>query len=147
MVMVEIGSHWPTSFGLCGLYLLFISVVKLTENLVDCEVLLDDRVMAIGHGLAYSYYYGFLKIILPATENSQSNFKNERFSCEMNLVIYQVVSFKKSGIRDRASHFEFEEKIQLASKKMIILIPDSCFCTPSFQDMAPCGQIERVKVN
>ncbi|EFX66211.1 hypothetical protein DAPPUDRAFT_229490 [Daphnia pulex] len=120
MVMTEIGSHWPTSFGLCGLYLISNSVVKLPENLVDCEVLLDDRVMAIGHGLAYSYYYGFLRIILPATENSQS-------------------------IRDRASHFEFEEKIQLASKKMLILIPDSCFCTPSFQDMAPCGQIERVK--
>ncbi|XP_032776835.1 stimulator of interferon genes protein-like isoform X1 [Daphnia magna] len=120
MVMTEISSHWPTSFGLCGLYIIFISVVKLTENLVDCEVLLDDRVMAIGHGLAYSYYYGFLKIILPASENSQS-------------------------LRDRASHFEFEEKIQLASKKMLILIPDTCFCTPSFQDMAPCGQIERVK--
>jgi hypothetical protein len=74
MVMTEIGSHWPTSFGLCGLYLLFISVVKLTENLVDYQVLLDDRIMAIGHGLAYSYYYGFLKIILPATENSQSIF-------------------------------------------------------------------------
>lgn len=29
---------------------------------------------------------------------------------------------------------------------MLILIPDTCFCTPSFQDMAPCGQIERVKV-
>jgi hypothetical protein len=148
MVMTEIGSHWPTSFGLCGLYLISNSVVKLPENLVDCEVLLDDRVMAIGHGLAYSYYYGFLRIILPATENSQSIALNERFSSgKKSLVIYQLILFETLGIRDRASHFEFEEKIHLASKKMLILIPDSCFCTPSFQDMAPCGQIERVKVN
>lgn len=72
MVMTEISSHWPTSLGLGGLYLIFIAVVKLTENLVDCDVLLDERIMAIGHGLAYSYYYGFLKIILPASENNQS---------------------------------------------------------------------------
>lgn len=72
MVMTEIGAHWPTSVGLVGLYLILIAVVKLTENLVDCEVLLDDRVMAIGQGLAYSHYYGFLKIILPATENGPS---------------------------------------------------------------------------
>ena len=125
MVMTEIGSHWPTSFGLCGLYLISNSVVKLPENLVDCEVLLDDRVMAIGHGLAYSYYYGFLRIILPATENSQSIALNERFSSgKKSLVIYQLILFETLGIRDRASHFEFEEKIQLASKKMLILIPD-----------------------
>lgn len=50
------------------------------------------------------------------------------------------------GLRDRAANFEFTEKIKLASKKLLVLIPDTCFCTPSFQDMAPCGQIERVKV-
>ena len=70
--MAEISSHWSTSFGLVGIYLIFIAVVKLTENLVDCEILLDEHVMAIGQGLAYSYYYGFLKIILPSTENYPS---------------------------------------------------------------------------
>lgn len=72
--MTEISAHWPISFGAGGLYLILIAVVKLTENLVDCDVLLDERVMAIGHGLAYSYFYGFLKIILPATENGSSKF-------------------------------------------------------------------------
>lgn len=71
--MEEISSHWPTSVGLCGLYLLFVAVIKITENLVDRDVLLDDRfVMPIGHGLAYSYYYGFLKIVLPASEINKS---------------------------------------------------------------------------
>ena len=79
--MIEISSHWPTSVGLGGLYLIFIGVVKLSENLVDCDVLLDERVMAIGHGLAYSYYYGFLKIILPASENNQSN-----------MIYYKIIS-------------------------------------------------------
>ena len=51
-----------------------------------------------------------------------------------------------ADIQERATHFEDEERIKLATKKLLILIPDSCFCTPSFQDMAPSGQIERVKV-
>lgn len=70
----EIGSHWATSLGLCGLYLILICVVKIPENLVDCETLLDQNVMAIGHGLAYSYFYGFLKMILPASEHNCSKY-------------------------------------------------------------------------
>lgn len=69
---MEITSHWPISLGLVGLYLILVTVVKITENLVECDALLDDRVVAIGHGLAYSYYYGFLKIILPAGETCKS---------------------------------------------------------------------------
>lgn len=118
--MTEIRTHWSTSVGLGGLYLFLLTVVKISENLIDVDIFLDKRVMAIGNGLAYSYYYGFIKIILPAGSNT--------------------------SIRERATHFEDEEKIQLASKKLLILIPDSCFCTPSFQDMSPSGQIERVKV-
>lgn len=83
--MTEISAHWPMTFGLAGLYLILISVVKVTENLVDCDVLLDERVMAIGHGLAYSHYYGFLKIVLPASENNQSNFI---------LKLYNEINFK-----------------------------------------------------
>lgn len=90
MVMTEINAHWPTSFGLVGLYLILIAVVKLTENLVDWEVLLDDRVMAIGQGLAYSYYYGFLKIILPATENGPS--KSKRGSVCIIFTQYLLLS-------------------------------------------------------
>ena len=73
MVVVEISAHWPLSVGLAGIYLILLSVVKITENLVDCNVMLDEKALAIGHGLAYSYYYGYLKIILPATETSKSN--------------------------------------------------------------------------
>jgi len=47
---------------------------------------------------------------------------------------------------DRATDFECEQKIQLASKKLLVLIPESCFCHPSFQDMAS-GQIEKTRVN
>lgn len=139
--MEEISSHWPTSVGLCGLYLFLVAVIKITENLVDRDVLLDDRfVMPIGHGLAYSYYYGFLKIVLPASDTNKSM---QRFCYKLNR---SQACCPTTGLRDRAAHLEFEEKIQLASKKLIILIPDSCYCTPSFQDMAPCGQIERVMV-
>ena len=70
-MITEITSHWPMSVGLAGLYLILLSVVKITENLVDMDTRMDQGVLGIGHGLAYSYYYGFLKIILPASETSK----------------------------------------------------------------------------
>lgn len=80
--MVEIRTHWPTSIGLGGLYLFLLSAVKISENLIDVDIFLDKRVMAIGNGLAYSYYYGFLKIILPAGINkSKSSFQYQVSVC------------------------------------------------------------------
>ena len=76
-VIVEISSHWSLSLGVAGIYLLLMAVVKINDNLVDCDVLLDESYMSIGHGLAYSDYYGFLKIILPPgpTEKGMSKCK------------------------------------------------------------------------
>ena len=51
--------------------------------------------------------------------------------------------FLPAALSERATDFESEQHITLATKRLIILIPDTCFCHPSFQDMSP-GQIERV---
>ena len=51
----------------------------------------------------------------------------------------------KTALRARALDFEDEKHITLASKKLLILIPDSCFCLPSFKDVAPY-EIEDVEV-
>jgi len=88
--MVEIRTHWPTSIGLGGLYLFLLSVVKISENLIDVDIFLDKRVMAIGNGLAYSYYYGFLKIILPAGINkSKQSFQchNTTLFCDFLMIL------------------------------------------------------------
>ena len=81
--MVEIRTHWPTSIGLGGLYLFLLSAVKISENLIDVDIFLDKRVMAIGNGLAYSYYYGFLKIILPAGINKSKH----SFQCHYTIFV------------------------------------------------------------
>jgi len=115
----EIVAHWPLSLGIGGLYVVLVPEAKILQNATDCEVQSDDSVLPIGRALAYSYYYGFLRIILPPGQHNKS-------------------------VCDRATDFECEQKIQLASKKLLVLIPESCFCHPSFQDMAS-GQIEKTR--
>ncbi len=74
-MVVEISSHWSLSLGITGLYLILISVAKISNNLVDYDVILDERLFAIGQGLAYSYYYGFLRIILPPGPTAKGQVK------------------------------------------------------------------------
>ncbi|XP_022905121.1 stimulator of interferon genes protein homolog [Onthophagus taurus] len=60
--------------------------------------------------MAYSYYHGFLKIVLPNTGTQQKGFKEFQ------------------------ADFESKHGIQFAYNKLIILVPMSLFCPPNLVD-------------
>lgn len=64
-------AHWPLSLGIGGLYVVLVPEAKILQNATDCEVQSDDSVLPIGRALAYSYYYGFLRIILPPGQHNK----------------------------------------------------------------------------
>lgn len=104
------------------------------SNLADWEVgsLSDLSIMKgldYGTGMAYSFYYGYLQVILPSTEISSSK-----------------------GIIEKIENFEDNHNITFPIHKLFILIPSSGYIPPdlkeaSYQWMECARELEEEKRN
>lgn len=81
-----------------------------------------------GTGMAYNFYYGYLRLVLPSTETS------------------------KKGIIEKIENFEANHNVTLPVHKLFILIPSSGYIPPdlkevSYQWMESARELEEDKRN
>ncbi|XP_076300162.1 transmembrane protein sting isoform X2 [Lasioglossum baleicum] len=65
-----------------------------------------------GTGMAYSYYYGYLKLVLPSTGTAQK------------------------GLIEKIENLEDRNNITIAAHKLFILIPSSTYIPPDFKEIS-----------
>ncbi|KAL0973900.1 hypothetical protein UPYG_G00212570 [Umbra pygmaea] len=90
-----------------GLYPLFKTLGVLGPSEVEVSEICEGRMMNVAHGLAWSFYFGYLKLVLPRLEDS----------------IVEFCSTHTAG--------KFETK---GSRKLLILIPVNANITHKLED-------------
>lgn len=113
--------EWP--FSHIGKFTLFICIpcvlmswilprlVELANrNLLAGVSLSSMKGLDYGTGLAYSYYYGYLRIVLPSTGTASK------------------------GLLEKIENIEDAHNITFASHKLIILIPSSSYIPPDLKE-------------
>lgn len=71
---------------------------------VEMSYYLEKNKLNVGHGLAWSYYFGYLKLILPSLQTRLTNWQEKQL--EKSKMVY----------------------------KLYILVPSSCYCYPSLEN-------------
>ncbi|XP_059202011.1 stimulator of interferon genes protein [Centropristis striata] len=91
------GQSWKLLFLASALYALFKSLGVLGPSEVEVSDICEGRKMNVAHGLAWSFYLGYLQLVLPRLEESIAAF--------------------------RASHQSGSSSWGRGSRKLLILIP------------------------
>lgn len=86
----------------CFVIILF-KIPALSQQNLDNKII-NMNGLDYGTGMAYSYYYGYLKIILPSTDTESSK-----------------------GIYEKLENFEDIHRVSISVKKLFILIPFSTY--------------------
>ncbi|XP_013886910.1 stimulator of interferon genes protein [Austrofundulus limnaeus] len=128
-LLVQKGQCWELVYLIPALYTLFKSLGVLGPSKVEVSDICEGRKMNVAHGLAWSFYLGYLQLVLPRLENSIAAF--------------------------RASHQNSSLRWSHGSNRLFILIPlnanishkleneDSNIC---FYDNLPNNEIDRAGV-
>ncbi|XP_053180347.1 stimulator of interferon genes protein [Scomber japonicus] len=123
------GQSWKLLFLTAGLYPLFKSLGVLGPSDVEVSDICEGRKMNVAHGLAWSFYLGYLKLVLPRLEDSIAAF--------------------------RATHQASAQSWGRGSKKLLILIPVNANISHKlgdednnihFYDNLPNNEIDRAGV-
>lgn len=124
---------WDFGPSVCMPLIMFAFFLLRASNLGEWEVgsLSDLSAMKgldYGTGMAFSYYYGYLRIILPSAETS------------------------KKGIIEKIENFEDKHDVTFPIHKLFILIPSSGYIPPdlkeaSYQWMESASELEEDKRN
>lgn len=124
---------WDFGPYVCVPLMMFSFCLLRTSNLSEWETgsLSDLSVMKgldYGTGMAYSFYYGYLQLILPSTETS------------------------RKGIIEKIENFEDIHNVTFPLHKLFILIPSSGYIPPdlkeaSYQWMESARELEEEKRN
>lgn len=105
-----------------GFSYFLLKVILLDENNTNQSVAVSAmNGLDYGTGMAYSFFYGYLKIILPSTGTASK------------------------GLLERIRHFEDDQNVTVAIKKLFILIPASSHIPPDLKE-ASDNWMESVKV-
>lgn len=102
----------------CFVIMLFKILDLLQQNL-DINVI-DMNGLDYGSGMAYSYYYGYLRIILPSTGTNIN------------------------GICEKLENFEDIHNVPISVKKLFILIPFSTYIPPDLKSLS-YGWMENIQ--
>ncbi|XP_012275496.1 stimulator of interferon genes protein isoform X2 [Orussus abietinus] len=105
-------------FIFCALFLEEIGINDCKLNI--SESLRNMGGVDYGSGMALSYFYGYLQIVLPVTGN-----------CD-------------KGLREKIELFESKEGVSIPVKKLFILIPSSSYIPPDLKTVSP-GWMESVE--
>ncbi|XP_066597821.1 stimulator of interferon genes protein homolog [Prorops nasuta] len=94
--------------------ILAITILKLVNIFknMSFNTLENMNGLDIGTGLAYSYYYGYLRIMLPSTGT------------------------KSKGLVEAINAYESFHNIQIPVKKLFILIPKSSYIPPDLKEVS-----------
>lgn len=92
----------------CFVIILFKTLILSQQN-VDIDISSMNG-LDYGTGMAYSYYYGYLRIILPSTGTASK------------------------GIIEKLENLEDSHNISISIKKLFILIPSSTYIPPDLKD-------------
>ncbi|XP_011872909.1 PREDICTED: stimulator of interferon genes protein isoform X2 [Vollenhovia emeryi] len=125
---------WDFGPYVCVPLLIFSYCLLRTCNLAEWEVgsladLGDLKGLDCGTGMAYSFYYGYLRLMLPTSDDTS-----------------------KKGIVEKIENFEDTHNIRFPVHKLFILIPSSGYIPPdlkeaSFQWMENVRELEEEKRN
>ncbi|KAF7405943.1 hypothetical protein HZH68_005312 [Vespula germanica] len=86
-------------------------MLDLFQQNLDINVINMSR-LDYGSGMAYSYYYGYLRIILPSTGTNTK------------------------GIYEKLENFEDNHNVTISVKKLFILIPFSTYIPPDLKSLS-----------
>ncbi|XP_015185642.1 PREDICTED: stimulator of interferon genes protein [Polistes dominula] len=92
----------------CFVIILFKTLI-LSEQNVDIDIS-SMKGLDYGTGMAYSYYYGYLRIVLPSTGTASK------------------------GLIEKLENIEDSHNISISIKKLFILIPSSTYISSDFKD-------------
>nr|WBK62796.1 MITA [Cyprinidae sp. EPC] len=68
--------QWSTMAIMCAVYLLLNSLRMLGPTPVEISEICEVKKMNVAHGLAWSFYIGYLKFILPVLQNKISQYSS-----------------------------------------------------------------------
>ncbi|XP_078043518.1 transmembrane protein sting [Augochlora pura] len=93
--------------------ILFIKLIHWFDTSKQINFYIDAlQGLDYGTGMAYSYYYGYLKLILPSTGTS------------------------KKGLLEKIENFEDHHNVSMSSHKLLILIPSSTYIPPDLKEIS-----------
>lgn len=72
--LLDEGQCWKLVFLVSALYALFKSLGVLGPSEVEVSDICETRKMNVAHGLAWSFYLGYLRLVLPRLEDSITSF-------------------------------------------------------------------------
>uniref|UniRef100_A0A8D3AMQ7 Stimulator of interferon genes protein n=1 Tax=Scophthalmus maximus TaxID=52904 RepID=A0A8D3AMQ7_SCOMX len=72
--LLDEGQCWKLVFLVSALYALFKSLGVLGPSEVEVSDICETRKMNVAHGLAWSFYLGYLRLVLPRLEDSIRSF-------------------------------------------------------------------------
>ncbi|XP_038133578.1 stimulator of interferon genes protein [Cyprinodon tularosa] len=67
--------HWELVVLVPAVYTLLKSLAVLGLSEVEVSVICEERKMNVAHGLAWSFYFGYLQLVLPSLEASIDSFR------------------------------------------------------------------------
>lgn len=94
----------------CFVFIPFMALIISQHNLNEDISLLNG--LDYGTGMAYSFYYGYLRIILPSTGTANK------------------------GILEKIENFEDTHDVSVTVKKLFILIPSSSYISPDLKELS-----------
>ncbi|XP_056106202.1 stimulator of interferon genes protein [Rhinichthys klamathensis goyatoka] len=68
--------HWSTMAIMCAVYLLLNSLGVQGPTPVEISEICEVKKMNVAHGLAWSFYIGYLKLILPVLQNKINQYSS-----------------------------------------------------------------------
>ncbi|XP_073676779.1 stimulator of interferon genes protein [Garra rufa] len=70
--------QWSTVVLMCAVYLILKSLRVLSPAPVEISEICEMKKMNVAHGLAWSFYIGYLKFVLPDLQNKVSQYSSTR---------------------------------------------------------------------
>ncbi|KAF7990015.1 hypothetical protein HCN44_008689 [Aphidius gifuensis] len=110
--VVQVWQHGPAVgfFGLAAAFFLSCMLNMNENKLTDDESIQEVEGIDYGRGMAYSYYYGYLRFVLPSD------------------------GINNPGIRSKIEMYEASENVTIPVKKLFILIPESGYIPPDLSE-------------
>ncbi|KAK7137647.1 hypothetical protein R3I94_013333 [Phoxinus phoxinus] len=105
--------QWSTMAIMCAVYLLLNSLGMLGPAPVEISEICEVKKMNVAHGLAWSFYIGYLKLVLPVLQNKISQYSSTgaRLSSSRLLILLPLNAVVPSKPEEEDTNVVFHENL------------------------------------